>query len=245
MKKLIKKKGIVITSRDYKESARMLTILTPDGLEQTILRGANKINSKNKSFAIAPVEVEYIATTPSPLSTFTEGFILSNYTQVKMDTEKSLLFSGIAEKVLMFAENIDNKTQFYDFIQAILQQLEITHHPHVVLNLFEIKLLYLLGISPILNQCMRCKNIENDYAFSVFFGGTICSSCASRVGYQLDVAETKIWKYLYLIKMEKVDEVFLELIAKSQVSLDETIDQYYERYMDFTSKAKQIIKKVS
>ncbi|MCM1259549.1 MAG: DNA repair protein RecO [Prevotella sp.] len=245
MKKLIKKKGIVITSRDYKENARMLTILTPDGLESAILRGANKISSKNKAFAIVPVEVEYITTAPTPLSTFTEGFILSNYTQIKMDPQKSLLFSGIAEKVLMFAENVDNKTQFYDFTYAVLQQLEITQHPHVVLNLFEIKLLYLLGISPILNQCMRCKNIENDYAFSVFFGGTICLDCAKRVGYQLDRDETKIFKYLYLIKMDKVDEVFLDLIAKSEVVLDETIDQYYEKYMDFTSKAKQIIKKVS
>lgn len=245
MKKLIKKKGIVITSRDYKEHARMLTILTPNGLENAILRGANKINSKNKSFAISPVEVEYIATAPLPLSTFTEGFILSNYTSVKMDLEKSLLFSGIAEKILMFAENIDNKTQLYDFTHRILQLLETTHNPHTVLNLFEIKLLYLLGISPTLNQCMRCKNIENDYAFSVFFGGTICSSCAGKVGYQLDINQTKIFKYLYLIKMDKVDQVFLDLITESQVALDETIDQYYEKYMDFTSKAKQIIKKVS
>ena len=74
MKELTKKKGIILTSKDYKENARLLTILTEDGLENAILRGANKINSKNKKFTIIPVEVEYVRTI-STLATFTEGYI--------------------------------------------------------------------------------------------------------------------------------------------------------------------------
>ena len=94
MKELTKKKGIILTSKDYKENARLLTILTEDGLENAILRGANKINSKNKKFTIIPVEVEYVRTI-STLATFTEGYITNNFINLKLDQNKSLIYLAI------------------------------------------------------------------------------------------------------------------------------------------------------
>ena len=91
MKQLQKKKGIVLTSKDYKENARLLTILTSDGLEHTILRGANKINSKNKAFSIAPVGIDYVISSAKPLSTLTEASIIHNYTHIKLDSMKNLI----------------------------------------------------------------------------------------------------------------------------------------------------------
>ena len=49
MKELTKKKGIILTSKDYKENARLLTILTEDGLENAILRGATNKHGQNIS----------------------------------------------------------------------------------------------------------------------------------------------------------------------------------------------------
>ena len=57
--------------------------------------------------------------------------------------------------------------------------------------------------------------------------------------------QIKIFKYLYLIKLEKIDNQFLSLIANTQIKFDDFIDQYYEKYIDFYSSAKKVLKKIS
>ena len=164
MKELTKKKGIILTSKDYKENARLLTILTEDGLENPILRGANKNNSKNKKITI--IEVEYVRTI-STLATFTEGYITNNFINLKLDQNKSLIYLAIVEKILAFTDSIDDKSQMYEFVNKILTLLDQTKYPIVVLYLFEIKLLYLIGIAPILNSCVICHNSSDDCGFSL------------------------------------------------------------------------------
>lgn len=244
MKQLQKKKGIVLTSKDYKENARLLTILTTDGLENTILRGANKINSKNKAFSIAPVMIDYVVSGAKPLSTLTEASIINNYTQIKLDVSKSVVVFAIVEKILNFTENIDDKTMFFHFLVTILEKLEMTQYPQIVLNLFEIKLMYLLGIAPILNHCMVCMKPHQNYVLSLKYAGTICESCCKYVEYELNESATRVYQYLYFIKLDKADEKFFNLIHQTQVNLEDWINQYYEKYIDFYSKAKKVIRKV-
>ncbi len=244
MKQLLKKKGLVLTSRDYKENARLLTILTENGLENTILRGANKINSKNKAFSITPVCIEYVATSSTTLPTLTEGNILQNYTNIKMDSTKSLIVTAIIEKCLTFIENIDEKTMFFNFITIIMGKMENTQYPKLLLNLFEIKLMYLLGIEPVINHCLICQKVSNSYVMSLAYGGTICKECQGKAQYELDASQTKLFQYLYLIKLDKVDDAFLGLVSQTGIHLDNWIDMYYQKYIDFRSKTKKIIKRM-
>lgn len=245
MKQLLKKKGIVLTSRDYKENARVLTILTTNGLESSILRGANKISSKNKAFSLSPVLIEYVSSSTLPVSTLTEGTICNNYTNLKLDSKKNMYALALIEKVLAFTENIDNKTMFFNFVSTMLEKLESTNYMDSVLNLFEIKLMYLLGIAPIVNHCMICQKAKEQYVLSLKIAGAVCKDCKENVEYELDENQTKVYQYLYLIKLEKIDEAFLQLVNKTDVHLSDWIDTYYERYIDFYSKAKKIIKKVA
>lgn len=244
MKQLQKKKGIVLTSKDYKENARLLTVLTSDGLENTILRGANKINSKNKAFSIAPVKIDYVVSSAKPLSTLTEASIIDNYTHIKLDATKNLIVLAIIEKICVFTENIDDKAMFFRFLSTILEKLENTQYPHIILNLFEIKLMYLLGIAPILNHCMICMQPRNNYVLSIKHAGTICKLCSKYTEYELNESATKVYQYLYCIKLEKADEAFFGLIHQTKIDLDDWIDRYYEKYIDFYSKAKKVIRKV-
>ena len=52
-------------------------------------------------------------------------------------------------------------------------------------------------------------------------------------------------KYLYTIKLDKVDENFLGLVSQFIPEIAEVIDRYYQRYLDFTSQAKLIGQKMS
>lgn len=52
MKPVIKKRGIILNSKDYKDNFKLLTILTIDGPMNVILKGANKMNSGTKNIPL-------------------------------------------------------------------------------------------------------------------------------------------------------------------------------------------------
>ena len=243
MKPILKSHGVILKTRDYKDNSKIITILTEDGLIDLILRGTNSMNSGNKKYTITPTFVEFLMTKSSTISTFTEGFIIDNFNNIKLDNIKSLINMVIVEKILTFSSHIDNSKQFYDFCLRIFKLLDLTMFPNIVLNIFEIKLLYLIGIAPILNHCLIC-NDKTNLVFCVNSGGTVCSKCALQLGYDLNLDETELFKYLYLIKVDKIDEEFLKIIGNLNINLDNVIDKYYEKHIDFHNKTKKIIKKV-
>ena len=243
MKPILKSNGVIIKTRDYKDNSKIITILTEDGILDLILRGTNSMNSGNKKYTITPSYVEFLMSKSNSISTFTEGFILDNFNNIKLDNLKSLINMVIIEKILTFSSHIDNTKQFFDFCLSIFKLLNITQYPNIVLNIFEIKLLYLIGIAPVLNHCLVC-NTDSSLLLSVNNGGTVCSKCSFQMGYDLNIDETEIFKYLYLIKIEKIDEEFLKIINDLKIKLDDVIDKYYDKHIDFRSKTKKIIKKV-
>lgn len=244
MKQILKKKGIILKSKDFKENSQIITVLTEEGLTNLILKGTTKMNSGNKKYTIVPVDVDYLFATSNSISTFTEGYVNNNYNEIKIDNVKSLMAMAITEKVLAFCDNIDNKELFFEFVKETFEQLNNTKYPSVILNIFEIKLLYLLGISPILTKCIKCNN-QNDLMLSVDLGGTCCKNCQNFNKVDLTKEETEIFKYLYYIKLEKIDEEFLKTIDNLKIDFTKIIDMYYQKYIDFHSKVKKIIEKVS
>ncbi|MFR7881266.1 MAG: recombination protein O N-terminal domain-containing protein [Christensenellales bacterium] len=52
MKPVIKKRGIILNSKDYKDNFKLLTILTIDGPMHVILKGANKMSSGTKNIPL-------------------------------------------------------------------------------------------------------------------------------------------------------------------------------------------------
>ena len=235
--------GIVVKNLDYQDNAQIVYILTKDELISVIIKGAKKIDSKTRPLAQIITKISGLRTKSSRISTFTEGFILDNFNNIKLDNNKSLINMAIIEKIVTFSTHIDNPKQFFDFCLLIFKLLDSTKYPSIVLNLFEIKLLYLIGIAPVLNHCLRC-NSNTNLLLSINNGGTVCSKCAHQLGYNLNSSETELFKYLYLIKLEKIDEEFLKIVSNLNIKLDENIDKYYERHIDFHSKTKKIIKKV-
>ena len=243
MKPIIKSQGVIIKTRDYKDNSKIITILTEEGLLDLILRGTSAMNSGNKKYIIPPTYVEYLMSQSSTISTFTEGFVLDNFNNIKLDNQKSLISMAIIEKILTFVNYIDNSKQFYEFCLNILKLLDKTSFPKLILNIFEIKLLYLIGIAPTINYCIICNSKDN-LLFSINNGGTVCSKCSNQVGFDLNKNETELFKYLYLIRNDKIDESFLKIINDLNINFDELIDKYYEKHIDFHSKTKKIIKKV-
>ncbi len=244
MSQIQKSQGIVIKKSDYKENANIITLLTKEGKLSLIVRGAKKINSVTRNYTNLFSQLDFNATDNLKLNTLTEATTINPFINIYDDVDKLNAGMVILEKINLLTDEIQNTELFYEFVLKMLNLLNNTNNPYTVSLIFEIKLLYLLGVSPELRMCVLCKNKEiTDAVFSIYNGGIICNNHQIN-NYELDSLCTNALKLMYFIKPDKIDEEFLKLVSEYTNRISNVIDKFYEKHLDFYSKAKKIIKEI-
>lgn len=244
MSQIQKLQGIVIKKIDYKENANLITVLCKDGKMSFIVRGSKKINSVMKNYTNLFTFLEFNATSNLTLNTLTEGTVINSFVNINNSFDKLNVGIAILEKINYLTDEITNTELFYNFVILIFNLLEKTNYPYGVLAVFELKLLYLLGVSPELKVCTLCNSKDSNNAFfSVKHGGVICENHTDEI-IDLNENETTSLKLLFYIKPDKIDDEFLKITDKYIPVLDNVIDKFYQRHLDFYSKAKKIIKEI-
>ncbi len=244
MQKKIKFTGLVLKNLDYQDNAQIIYVLTNDNLESILVRGAKKIESKTRPLAQIITKISGMRTDSQKFSTLTEGIVENNYNQIKEDFIKTQAVMCMFEKIINLYPNITMNDTLFNFVDNILTLMEDTQYPKSLLLLFEIKFWYLLGINPSFSNCVNCgEEIDSGYLF-INSGGLLCPKCASNCECDLNIENSKIIKYLYHIKIEKIDEKFLSLIDVFYNPITKIVDKYYEKHIDFYNKSKEIFYKV-
>lgn len=233
--------GVIIKTTDYKENACKIAVLTETGLIDLIVRGAKKINSKLAPLSQPLKRVQLFATFDKKLNTVTEGMIIDNYTNIKENQTKLLVAMSFLESCYYFSKHVLDAKLLYNFFLDSLDYLTKTSYELDLLNYFDIKLWYLLGITPSFNKCMICgKDIAN--YFSVKDGGNLCADCKTSFSY--DEYTSNLLKITFLLKMDKLNEEFLQLISDYRTNFNKIIKSYYLEYYDFTSFNRNLIEKL-
>jgi DNA repair protein RecO (recombination protein O) len=202
MRNIIKNKGIVIKVQDYLENAVLATILTAKGKETLIIRGAKKVNSSTKRFAGVLTNLEFNHTETNGLSTLTEALVLDNYTSIKDDLIKFNYAIVILEKLNFFSEQITDYETLYNFTSSILDVLKNTNYNNAVNLIFEIKLLYLLGVAPSFNKCPSCGAKAINGALDIRSGGFLCEKCHYLKEVSLNINDSLLFKKIYITKIK-------------------------------------------
>lgn len=242
-----KNRGVVLKNKDYKENACLVTLLTKEGIINLIVRGAKKANSKTRILTNQYSVIDFCQTDTNSLNTLTEGVVVDSNLPLYKDVLKLNYAQVIVEKILVLANSLSSFDILYDFFLQTIKLLGETSYPEIVVLLFEVKLWYLLGIAPNFQSCPRCgkKNIRGSFTISA--GGIICSECLKKQnfvnnGLSLDASE--VLKWLYLIKMNQINEKFLELIIPFYQILNQLVDEYYQEYLGYTSASKVVLSKL-
>lgn len=243
MRNIIKNKGLVIKVQDYLENAVLATVLTSNGKETLIIRGAKKINRSTNKLASILTLIEYNHTETKGLSTLTEGIIIDNYTSIKDDIVKYNYIMTIFEKISFFSEQITDYDIVFNFIIEILEKAKSSFYINALSLIFEIKFLYLLGVSPLMNRCPLCGNIVQNGALDIKNGGFLCEKCYYLNEVNLSVSDSMLFKKIYTTKLKNVSDEFLKEI-NNHININKCINKYYEWHLDFKSKVKEILEKI-
>lgn len=237
----IHNKGLVLKVQDYKEAAVLATLLTETGKKTFIIRGAKKFTAHTREYAQPITYLDFIQTTGYAIETMTEAAIINNYGDLKKDISLYNESLVIIEKVLHFADTVKNYNKLYELV---LKYFDLINNNDVKLLtlLLEIKILYLMGVTPNLTTCTQCGSPITKSSLSIICGGAVCSNCHVD---DINMITDEYYVLYNTLLYTKIDNYQNIIITNKDLNvLSNFIDKYFEYHLEFYSKVKNVLRSI-
>lgn len=239
--KIISTDGIVVSSIPFKESSRIINILTKDmGIVGCIVKGCKSLKSKlrlpSEKFAYGTFHFYY---KENGLSTLIEADIKNYFINIKSDIMRISYMSYLCElSTNVFKES--NNNEVYDILINALLKIEDGFDSKIITNIVEMQYLNYIGISLCLDSCVNCGSTKV-VTLSTNRGGFLCSNCRNNE----PILDGKILKLLRLYNYVDISKISnLDIDNEVSNAIDRIISEYYEDYSGINLKSKKFLKEI-
>ncbi len=205
----IKTRGIVLKENITRESDRVITILTPNGIIRAYAKAAKNIKSK-----------KFAATSPLCYSEFVlreggELYIINTaeeqeiFFELRNDIEKLSLAQYFSELVISVApEQTDTEEILRLLLNSLYYLCKGEKSIYLIKSVFEMRLMCILGFMPDLVACRQCLKFEDSTVFFDVFGSAIyCSECLPQTpgNYRrLTLSQLSVLRHIVYSEFEKI-----------------------------------------
>lgn len=239
---LQKCEGIVIRSIDYGETNKIVTLYTREwGKIGVMARGANKPNSRLAAVTLPFTYGYFLVQLGRGLGNLQQGEILSSYKSIKEDIFLTAYASYVAELTEKSTEERKANPFLFELLKQTLAYINDGLDPEVLVLIYEMKILNVLGLYPVLDQCAVCGKTEGKFSFSVREGGFLCHRCQEKDPYRFDISEAsiKLLRIFYYIDLKRLGNISVKDRTKKELRL--VLDSYYEEYSGLHLKSKRFL----
>lgn len=220
--------AFILSYNKYKTSSIIASFLTKNSIIDAICYRAKK---DSKAFGsdfetVSKMQISLYQKKQPNLSILKESSIIKNYNSLEKSIYSSLAVFYIREVLLYSAKDFDER--YFTLMEKILNALEkleeekflleenlLKNYINILLRAFEMKVLYIAGISPQLDSCILCSSQKADF-YSISEGGIICENC------KINSKDA--------IKLEKGDIDFMRIIKKTSlidIAQNKDINNFY------------------
>lgn len=234
---MIKKvEGIVISAVDYKESSKIINILTKEeGIIGALARGCknpkSKVSATSNILCYGNFHLNY---QNKNLPTIIEIDLLDSFKQIRKDLIKlnfSVFLLDLSGQVYKHEQN----KNIYQLLIEGLIKINEGLDAQIITNIIELKLLEYLGIKPIMDCCVNCQTTKDIVTISSYKGGYLCKNCVG-TEYIYHLKTLKLMKLFYYIHLPSITKIEVSQTIKKEIS--QFITDYYDRYAGLYLKSK-------
>ena len=234
--------GIVISETNYKESSKIVKILTKEGIISIIAKGSRKLKS---DLRISTTKLTYgifnMYYKEDNLSTLTSVDIIDNFKNIKKDIIKISYASYLLDLAVQVIKQ-NNCSDVYNLLIESLKKIDENFDPMVISNILELKYLDYLGVMPIIDECSICGSKTSIATISGRNGGYICNNCLTNENI-VDEKTIKLIRMFCYVDISKISK--LEISDKIKLEINTFLDDYYDKYTGLYLKTKDFLKNLN
>lgn len=180
----IKIKGIVVKSKDYKDSDKIVTIFSAEkGLISARVRGVKK-NKAKLVFAVQPFAfVEFVLVCRDNFYTVINATSIDQFFDITADFDKYILMLACLEVIEKSVKENSQEPELFLLLLSILKAVCYDGvSPMVAFIKFMLDALNCLGLKVETKYCASCSKTlhKNVYNFSYEFNGLLCGHCSEK-----------------------------------------------------------------
>lgn len=235
--------GIVLNTRDYGESSKILNVLTKDhGLIGIMAKGCKRLKSDIKGVSeklgYAKFNIYY---KEDKLSTLASADIINNFYNIKKDITKISFASFLLELTEQVVKQ-NRSDDIYELLINALIKINDNFDPLILTNIVELKYLDYLGVMPIIDGCSVCGSTNSIATLSSSKGGYICNNCLTNEKLVSDKT-IKLIRLFYYVDIAKISKLEISNLEKKEIN--EFLDEYYDSYTGLYLKSKNFLKNLN
>jgi DNA repair protein RecO (recombination protein O) len=239
---LQKCEGIVIRSTDYGETNKIITIYTREwGKIGFMARGAKKPNSRLTAITQLFTYGYFLVQRGSGLGSLQQGEIISSMRSIREDIFLTAYSSYLVELTDKGTDEKKPNPFLFELLYQTLNYLNEGYDQDVLVNIYEMKMLNVMGLYPILNQCSVCGCTDGHFSFSFREGGFLCHRCLEKDPYHFKISQAtvKLLRLFYYIDLSRLGNISLKQETKAE--LKKVISTYYDEYSGLHLKTKKFL----
>ena len=155
---LQKCEGIVIRSTAYGESNKVVTLYTRElGKVGVMARGAKKPNSRLSAITQLFTHGYFLVQIGSGLGSLQQGEIISSLRSIREDIFLTAYSSYIVELTDKSTEDRKINPYLFELLYQTLHYINEGYDPDVLMNIYELKILNVLGLYPTFKSMFRLR----------------------------------------------------------------------------------------
>lgn len=242
---LNKWEGIVLKSRSYGESNKIVTIMTREAGKVTVMaRGAKKPTSRLAGVTQTFMHGLYVVQRSSGMGTLQQGEHLASMRHIQTDIVATAYASYIVELLDRIVEEGSPEPFAFEVLQQALHAIEEEYDPEAIALFVDWKLLPYTGVQPILHACASCGAIEGEFAFSFAQGGYLCHRCFHLDPYiiRLTPTQLKLIRMFYSVPIDQIGK--LDLKKGTKQFIKKIVSTIYEEQTGIRLKSRSFIEQL-
>lgn len=234
---IFKTKGIIIAEHNMSDYDKMVTILTPNGKIGCAAKGARRPKSNLMAATQFLSFGDYLLYQGASSYHINSCELIEVFYNLRIDLEKLTYASHIMK---IISDVTDENQNTYKILQLVLNTLyvisETDKNLDLVLSIFKLKLMCLLGFTPVVDKCKTCSEQKLLNYFSLRDSGLKCENCGRQDKGAIGISEATATaiKYIVMAPPKKLfsfnlsEEAQKELELVSKLYLNDKLDKEYK-----------------
>ncbi|HSH25197.1 MAG TPA: DNA repair protein RecO [Massilibacterium sp.] len=242
---LQKAEGIIIRTNDYGESHRILTIYTREfGKVAVMARGARKPKSHLSSSTQLFTYGYFLFTKSSGMKSLRQADAVNRFNEITVDLTLTAYSAYIVELVDKIVDDSVTNPYVFELLYQTLHYINEGKDVETLTQLFEVKMLIVAGMKPVVDHCVRCKNTEGRFDFSIREGGFLCEQCFFVDPYRLQVSQKTIRLLRLYVHFDLKRLGNISVSSETKKEIKYVLDEYYQAFSGIYVKSKNFLEKL-